>query len=110
MNENFAEKSFSPFLFMRNTNIRMHECKKSNALKMRLAMLLLILSIFQISFLKHSILRYLQFYAPMQIFKNRVKRQTIIKKQTNVSMDFLKESVLYDNIDFFFFTFFDFNY
>lgn len=72
---------------------------------MRLVVLLL-LTIFQILFLKDSKLKYLQFYAPMQIFKSRVKRQMIIKKQTkvNISMDFLKrESVLYDNIDFFFF-------
>lgn len=72
---------------------------------MRLVVLLL-LTIFQISFLKDSKLKYLQFYAPMQIFKSRVKRQTIIKEQTkvNISMDFLKRgSVLYDNIDFFFF-------
>lgn len=72
---------------------------------MRLVVLLL-LTIFQISFLKDSKLKYLQFYAPMQIFKSRVKRQMIIKEQTkvNISMDFLKRgSVLYDNIDFFFF-------
>lgn len=72
---------------------------------MRLVVLLL-LTIFQILFLKDSKLKYLQFYALMQIFKSRVKRQTIIKEQTkvNISMDFLKRgSVLYDNIDFFFF-------
>lgn len=80
---------------------------------MRLVVLLL-LTIFQILFLKDSKLKYLQFYAPMQIFKSRVKRQMIIKKQTkvNISMDFLKRgSVLYDNIDLFsFFTLFDLNY
>lgn len=67
-------------------------------------------SIFQISFLKDSILRYLQFYAPMQIFEKFSRETTNDNQGTNKRKYFCEflggGSVLYDNIDSFsFYTF-----